>query len=75
MKYKIITSSELGMDCWSAKRFTDGCHECDRVKQCKLPEAAKGRVRLAQRLLRNAQFIMEEAKRRLKRVEVGGPWE
>ena len=47
MKYKIITSSELEIDCWSTLRIFNKCHECNRVAYCKLPEAHNGRIILA----------------------------
>lgn len=47
MKHKIIKSSELGIDCWSALKTFDKCYACDRVITCKLPEAHKGRLVLA----------------------------
>ncbi len=58
MKYKSVKLSELGIDCWSAKRIFNICHECDRVTRCKLPEAHKGRVVLAgNRLLETTKLL------------------
>lgn len=38
MRTAIVTSSELGANCWSAMRFTRTCHKCDRYDRCRYPE-------------------------------------
>ena len=38
MKTKIISASELGINCWSTLRFFDKCFECPRYERCKYPE-------------------------------------
>lgn len=67
MKSCIVSSSELGTDCWSAKRFTNGCYKCEYVKTCKLPEAIQGRIKLA-------EDELNIACERLQRVKLGGKW-
>lgn len=44
MKHVIVKASQLGTECWSAKRFTGHCHECPRVEKCTLPEAKVGKI-------------------------------
>jgi len=75
MKYKIVTSSELGTDCWSAKRFTGYCHKCNHVRTCKLPEAIQGRIELAKNNVLKIEEKYHEACERLQRVKFGGSWE
>ena len=37
-KTTIVKSSELGSNCWLAKRFIEGVSRCPRVMECKYPE-------------------------------------
>ena len=46
MKHKIISSSDLDINCWSADRYLDCCENCQRVTQCDLPEGNKGRIKI-----------------------------
>jgi len=58
VKYKVIMSSELGIDCWSALRTFNKCYACKRVTYCNLPEAHKGRVILtANKLLKTTKTL------------------
>lgn len=45
MKSKTVNIKDLGTDCWSAKRFTGGCYECDKVQTCKLKEGRLGHAK------------------------------
>lgn len=38
MRAVTVSSSQLGINCWSAKRFTNTCHRCDRYDRCRYPE-------------------------------------
>lgn len=38
MKVAVVSSSSLGVNCWSAARFNNGCHTCSRYETCKYPE-------------------------------------
>ncbi|MBO9428312.1 hypothetical protein [Sulfitobacter sp. R18_1] len=38
MKVAVVSSSSLGVNCWSAARFNNGCHTCSRYESCKYPE-------------------------------------
>lgn len=68
MKVKIIKSSELGQ-CWSALRHMDKCADCDKIRYCKLPDADKGRVVLAERIVINAKKNYEDAQASLKKAK------
>lgn len=35
MRTAIVKSSELGTECWSAKRFVGECFKCDKYETCK----------------------------------------
>lgn len=60
MEHTIVKSSELG-DCWSPGRHLDHCEKCKRVGRCKLPEAKKGRLRLAQAKVRQKTIELQDA--------------
>ena len=34
----IVSSKELGTNCWTARRFVKGGSRCDRVMRCNYPE-------------------------------------
>jgi len=36
MKYKVVSSKELGVNCWLVARFLGG--ECQRYDECNYPE-------------------------------------
>lgn len=55
MKYAIISSKDLGPDCWSPKRFLNSCEDCDQIKKCKLPEAIKGQIKLLNNKINEAE--------------------
>ena len=38
MKSTVINSSQLGINCWSAKRFVNSCYKCSYYRYCKYPE-------------------------------------
>ena len=38
MNYKVVKSSELGTNCWSAKRFCGECYRCQLYGKCKYPQ-------------------------------------
>lgn len=75
-KIAIVSSKELGTDCWSALRFTGNCHQCkqcnSRYRQCKLKEAKQGRLTLAENKLKEVQehldFAQKEVDRRRKEL-------
>lgn len=69
MKCKVITSSNLGTDCWSTKRFIGECHICDRVQRCNLPEAKKGRIRIAKAKVFEAKNKLAIARNKLWELE------
>lgn len=66
MKHKIIKASELGVDCWSTRRFFGKCHDCCLVKSCKLPEARIGRIMLAEKKMKAAKENLAQAKKELE---------
>jgi len=49
MKYAIVSSKKLADgQCWSAKRFTDSCEDCNQIlypPYCKLPEGIRGKIK------------------------------
>lgn len=69
MKMAIVSSKDLGTDCWSAARFTGHCHLCARVDHCKLQEAHDGRLILAREAECRAKEALKLAVARRKRVE------
>ena len=82
MRATAVTISQLGIACWSARRFTGGCADCSRVKRCTLPEAVGGLVVLARRRLEKQEAKVEkcrqaarEATEELKKYEeaIHGP--
>ena len=50
MKSKIISSSDFmkasAEGCCSPRRFLDSCVDCDKVMNCKHPEARKGKHKI-----------------------------
>jgi len=62
VKIAIIKSSRLGLDCWSAARFTGRCHKCNRVNHCHLPEAVEGREKLLKQKLKKARAVVRKIK-------------
>jgi hypothetical protein len=78
MKMAIVSSKHVGTVCWSAKRFTGGCHECERVERlrrpgvyrCQLPEAKFGRVLLANRRIDRAKQGIIDAAAKKREAEV-----
>jgi hypothetical protein len=72
MKIAIVKASQLGVDCWSALRFTGSCDQCERVEKCKLPEARIGRIKYWDRKIALVQGELQELKaKRLKEVKIG----
>ena len=61
MRHKVINSKDLGIDCWSSKRFFDLCDKCDRVHRCKLPESKFGRIKIAKMKVKLAKEIYTKA--------------
>jgi len=62
MKWIIVNSRELlGSRCWRPARFLGGCHECSSVERCQLPQAAAGRIRLAELRVVKASEAVEQA--------------
>jgi len=55
MKYAIVSSKDLGLDCWSPRRFTNSCKDCDRIMKCKLPEGLKGQLTVLEHKIMKAQ--------------------
>ena len=48
MKYKIISFSDLDINCWSAMRYLDSCEDCIQIRYppfCKLPEGIRGKIK------------------------------
>lgn len=45
MKTRIVNSKDLDINCWSARRYTDSCEDCNNVKICELEEGKRGRLR------------------------------
>ena len=43
---KIVSNKELGTECWSPNRVMGCCHKCNKVRNCKLPAARIGRLKL-----------------------------
>ncbi len=67
MRWTIVSSRELlGARCWRPARFLGGCHECSSVERCQLPQAAAGRIRLAELHVVTAQDTVEKAQRELE---------
>jgi hypothetical protein len=66
MKTAIVTVKQLGIACWSIKRFLDQCHECNRVKYCKLPEARAGRIYLYYKKLDILQAAADKVRNQLQ---------
>jgi len=64
-KCVVVQSSKLN-DCWAAYRYTVGCEKCSRVENCKLPEAAKGRLVLAEKSL---EYWQEKARHEIERAQ------
>ena len=58
------TMKDLGTDCWSAIRGR--CQGCKRVSVCKLPEAKKGRLVLAEGKVALCKRELAEAEKRYK---------
>ena len=56
MKAKIVKSSELGMNCWSAKRFNQNCASCQRYDRCKYPEKMRNEEYEGLRELRRSKL-------------------
>jgi len=44
MTHTVIPSQVFDTKCWSAKRFLNECHSCNRVLSCELPTATFGRI-------------------------------
>lgn len=38
MKAITVNFNLIGFNCWSAERFLDRCHSCDRYDRCNYPE-------------------------------------
>ena len=64
-KWAVVQNKDLN-DCWCAFRYTVGCEHCARVENCKLPEAAKGRLVLAEKAL---AYWQEKAKHEIERAQ------
>ena len=67
IKFAVIKSSDLGMACWSAVRFTGRCHECRRVEFCKLIEAVEGREKFLKQKLKKARAVVRKIKNDLSK--------
>jgi len=37
-KVAIVSSKELGTNCWAPRRFVEEGHRCERLYRCKYPE-------------------------------------
>ena len=61
MRTAIVTSAQLGVNCWSAKRFTNTCHQCDRYDRCRYPERVANEAYDAMRS--EARRLREESDR------------
>jgi len=57
MKHAIISSKDLGKNCWLACRFTDGSR-CQRVMHCRYPEKKTCRAVIAE-----IDYLRNESKR------------
>lgn len=53
MKIAIVSSKDLGTNCWLPKRFVGECHKCDRFVVCNYPE---------KKVSLEAQAVIEEIK-------------
>ena len=67
-KFKIVQFSEIGTRCLSASRHFDECHLCGRVQRCELPEAKKGRIKLAEIRLAKARLKYENERTNFDKV-------
>jgi len=65
VRVAVVSASKLGSACWSALRAVGGCHQCDRVRGCALPEAVRGRLLLAERAF---DRHLEESERKRVRL-------
>lgn len=57
MKHAIVSSKELGTNCWITARFIDGLR-CPRVMSCKYPEKKTCRAVIAE-----LNYLRNESKR------------
>ena len=64
-KCVVVQSKDLN-DCWGALRYLKECERCARVENCKLPEAAKGRLVLAEKSL---EYWQEKARHEIERAQ------
>ena len=77
MKAVVIKSSQLGTQCWLAKRFTGSCDTCEKCRpekghrRCELPEAKLGRAK--QRKQRKAYLKQQiaEMQKELDGIKTG----
>jgi len=70
MESRSVNSSELGTECWSAKRIFKKCEECKHVLKCKLPEATLGRAEYWERKAQEEHKKGIEALNRMKRYRL-----
>jgi len=72
MKVAIVSSKNLGLDCWSPKRFLGSCDQCDKVMRCKLPEARAGKIKLLDGKIVEAHKIVKKLEeQRFQEVKEG----
>jgi hypothetical protein len=69
MKISIINSSELS-GCWASERWHGLCQTCVLVQRCKFPEAASGRLVLAQARVDRAVKSLSEANTALRHAKI-----
>jgi hypothetical protein len=70
MKVAVVNSSDLGLTCWSPKRFTEGCNDCGNVGRCKLEGGYEGRVKRQRKTMEKRVAEAEMARKRLEISEL-----
>lgn len=68
MKKVIVSSSKLGINCWSPQRYLGECGTCDRVMYCTIPEAHEGRIVLVKMRLEKKKAEYKKALAELNKL-------
>lgn len=77
MKYAIVSSKELGTNCWLPQRFIETSERCQRWDRCKYPEKARCKARQAEiayheSMLKQAQAKAEQERQAIAKLKAGG---
>lgn len=67
-KVASVKLSDLGLDCWSAKRFVGDCVNCKRLQNCSLQEAKEGRIKKAVQVVGEELVSLRSAIAKLDKV-------